>query len=150
MAMLKARGWGSMWSSINALEMGEAGWNPFAQNPTSTAYGLGQFLDSTWATVGGHKTSDYRLQLEYMMRYIAQVYGNPARAYGAWLSRSPHWYDQGGYLPPGLSLAYNGTGRPERVSPTSGATTQNFYITTQEIDPRRHAQQLGWELSMRG
>jgi hypothetical protein len=26
-----------------------------------------------------------------------------------------HGYDQGGYLPPGLSLAYNGTGRPEQV-----------------------------------
>src|ERR1022692_1896123 len=24
-------------------------------------------------------------------------------------------YDQGGYLPPGLSLAYNGTGKPEPV-----------------------------------
>ena len=26
-------------------------------------------------------------------------------------------FDRGGWLPPGLSLAYNGTGRPERVSP---------------------------------
>ena len=27
-----------------------------------------------------------------------------------------HWaYDQGGYLPPGLTMAYNGTGRPEPV-----------------------------------
>ena len=24
-------------------------------------------------------------------------------------------YDQGGWLPPGLTMAYNGTGRPEAV-----------------------------------
>src|SRR5690606_9261952 len=30
----------------------ESGWNPTAQNPTSTAYGLFQFLNSTWAGVG--------------------------------------------------------------------------------------------------
>jgi SLT domain-containing protein len=28
-----------------------------------------------------------------------------------------HGYDSGGYLPTGLSLAYNGTGRPEQVIP---------------------------------
>lgn len=31
-------------------------------------------------------------------------------------------YDAGGYLPPGLSLAWNGTGRPEPVGPAAGAT----------------------------
>lgn len=31
-----------------------------------------------------------------------------------------HWaYDRGGYLPPGYSMAYNGTGRPERVTPAN-------------------------------
>jgi hypothetical protein len=30
------------------------------------------------------------------------------------------FYDQGGWLPPGLSLAYNGTGQPERVTPPGG------------------------------
>lgn len=41
--------------------------------------------------------------------------GSPAAAYSKWLSRSPHWYDDGGYLPEGLSLVANGTGRPEPV-----------------------------------
>lgn len=168
MTLLNRRGWGSMWNSFNALEMGEAGWNPFAQNPTSSAFGLGQFLDSTWASVGGHKTSDFRLQLEYMMRYIARVYGNPARAYSAWASRSPHWYRGGGFVRPYKGFANGGMinepiygiGRsgtryafgergPETVTPGGKGPTQNFYITTQEIDPRRHAQQLGWELSLR-
>lgn len=28
---------------------------------------------------------------------------------------APTWYDDGGYIPPGLSLVANGTGRPEPV-----------------------------------
>ena len=31
----------------------ESGGNPLAENPTSTASGLWQFLDSTWAGYGG-------------------------------------------------------------------------------------------------
>ncbi|MBQ1166229.1 hypothetical protein KBZ21_50420, partial [Streptomyces sp. A73] len=40
-------------------------------------------------------------------------YGSPARAWAKWQSRSPHWYDDGGLLQPGLNLVANGTGRPE-------------------------------------
>lgn len=37
-------------------------------------------------------------------------------------------FDQGGWLPPGLTMAYNGTGSPERVSPGHGGDiTINFY-----------------------
>ncbi|MFE2095037.1 hypothetical protein [Streptomyces sp. NPDC059460] len=32
---------------------------------------------------------------------------------------SPHWYDNGGYLPEGLSLVANGTGKPEPVFTSS-------------------------------
>jgi SLT domain-containing protein len=35
-------------------------------------------------------------------------------------------YDHGGYLPTGLSLAYNGTGRPEPVGHGGGGT---YYVT---------------------
>jgi len=49
------------------------------------------------------------------MGYIKDRYGDPTNAYLTWLGRTPHWYDTGGYLPPGLTLAYNGTGRNERV-----------------------------------
>ena len=39
-------------SCLVALWNAESGWNPDAQNPTSTAYGIAQFLDSTWAGTG--------------------------------------------------------------------------------------------------
>jgi hypothetical protein len=92
----------------------ESGWSPIAQNPTSTAFGIAQFLDSTWAGFGP-KTSDPYLQILYGEEYIKQRYGTPA---GAWAhENSAGFYDKGGYLPPGLSLAVNKTGRPEPVIP---------------------------------
>jgi SLT domain-containing protein len=118
--------------------VGKSGWNNNAQNPTSTAYGIAQFLDSTWAGVGAAKTSDPTAQIAAGLRYIAQVYGSPANAYARWLSRSPHWYDQGGWLQPGYTLAYNGTGRAERIlSPgemdASGQVEVRVFIGEQEL-----------------
>jgi phage-related protein len=118
-------GWGSgpEWNALDRLEMREAGYNPNAQNPTSTAYGLGQFLNSTWAGVGGTKTSDPELQSDYMMRYIRQRFGSPSKAlafhlahnyYGAGGQADPALlFDSGGQLPPGFNTVYNGTGQTE-------------------------------------
>jgi cell wall-associated NlpC family hydrolase len=108
-------GWGaSQMSPLVSLWDRESGWNPIAQNPTSTAYGIAQFLDTTWAGFGP-KTSDPYLQMLYGEEYIKQRYGSPAGAWGH--ETSAGWYDKGGWLPPGLSLAVNNTGRPEPVVP---------------------------------
>ena len=73
-------GWdASQFAAWDAIINAESGWNPNAQNPTSTAYGLGQFLNSTWKGYGA-KTSDGATQLAYMARYIKQRYGTPQRA----------------------------------------------------------------------
>lgn len=84
-------GWGP--SELNAwykLGMKESGWRNNAQNPTSTAYGIGQFLDSTWRTVGGVKTSDPRSQVIYMAKYIQARYGSPSRALAFHINNN--WY----------------------------------------------------------
>jgi hypothetical protein len=68
----------------------ESGFSPTAQNPTSTAYGLFQFLDSTWAGVGATKTSDPLQQCVAGLKYIQQRYGSPA---GAWQHELDYnWY----------------------------------------------------------
>ena len=77
-------------SAWYTLGMKESGWRNTAQNPTSTAYGIGQFLNSTWNSVGIPKTSDPRLQVEAMDRYIKQRYGSPSRALAFHLSHN--WY----------------------------------------------------------
>ena len=76
-------GWstGAQWTALNNVVMKESGWNNTAQNPTSTAYGIGQFLDTTWATVGYTKTSVATTQIAAMLKYIKQRYGTPE---GAW------------------------------------------------------------------
>ena len=68
----------------------ESGWNPNAQNPSSTAYGIPQLLDSTWASTGIAKTSDGYRQIDAGLAYIDSRYGSPC---GAWShSKSTGWY----------------------------------------------------------
>ncbi|MWA08728.1 peptidoglycan DD-metalloendopeptidase family protein [Streptomyces sp. BA2] len=72
---------------------------------------------SKMRSAGADYRTNAKTQIRWGLNYIKKRpdYGSPARAYSKWQSRSPHWYDQGGYLQPGLNLAYNGTGRPEPV-----------------------------------
>ena len=52
-------------------------------------------------------------QVNWGEDYIHGQYVNPA---GAWAHEvAQGWYDNGGWLKPGLNMAYNGTGKPERV-----------------------------------
>lgn len=85
-------GWGSgsQWDALSWLIEHESSWSNTAQNPTSTAYGLFQFLDNTWATVGGKKTSDPTTQAQLGMKYIKSRYGDPIKAKAFW--QSHHWY----------------------------------------------------------
>jgi hypothetical protein len=85
-------GWGSgaQWQDLVNVINRESGFNNTAQNPTSTAYGIFQFLDSTWATVGARKTSSAQGQAIAGMKYIKQRYGSPA---GAWAHEQKFgWY----------------------------------------------------------
>ena len=54
------------------------------------------------------------------------VVGSGARGYNdklftSWYGFKPGSYDSGGYLQPGMNLAFNGTGRPEPVFTTAQA-----------------------------
>lgn len=84
-------GWtGDQWTALDKLWTRESDWNNTAQNPHSTAYGIAQFLDATWAGVGGSKTSDPTLQIRYGLAYIKNRYGTPAAAWAHELSAG--WY----------------------------------------------------------
>lgn len=110
-------GWNqSQFPALKALWNGESGWRWNALNKSSGAYGIPQSLPaSKMASAGADWKTNAATQINWGLSYIKSRYGSPAAAYNAWLARSPHWYDQGGWLPPGLSLAMNGTGRPERI-----------------------------------
>jgi hypothetical protein len=89
-AMSKLGGSGSQFSCLENLWGKESGWNPNAQNPSSTAYGIPQFLNSTWASTGIAKTSDGYRQIDAGLIYIDKAYGSPCAAWGH--SQSTGWY----------------------------------------------------------
>ena len=111
--MLEQMGWGDQFGDLDWLLTRESGWRPTAQNPKSTAYGLFQFLNGTWGTVGGSKTSDPKKQLEYGLKYIKQRYGDVKGARSFW--NSHNWYE-GGTERAKSGLAVVGEKGPELVN----------------------------------
>jgi hypothetical protein len=89
-ALAQLGGDANEFSCLESLWGKESGWNPDAQNPTSTAYGIPQFLDSTWAGTGIAKTSDGYRQIDAGLIYINNRYGSPCAAWGH--SQANNWY----------------------------------------------------------
>lgn len=83
--------WGDeQWVYFNDLIKRESNWSNTEQNDRSTAYGLGQFLNSTWDIVGCTKTSNSYKQIDCTIKYIEKVYGTPKKAIV--FHNIHHWY----------------------------------------------------------
>lgn len=108
-------GWsGGQFSPLDHLWQRESNWRWNARNPTSGAYGIPQSLPaSKMASAGSDYLTNALTQIRWGLGYIEGRYGSPSAAWAH--SQNVGWYDQGGYLPPGLSTVYNGTGQPEPV-----------------------------------
>lgn len=93
----------SQWPAFDTLEMHEAGYNRFARNPSSGAYGIPQALPPTkmpfaaQAAGGSHAGP----QLSWMYSYIRSVYGTPAAAWGQYYAHpgGVGYYGHGGMVP---------------------------------------------------
>lgn len=73
--------WGEQeWAAMKQIVLKESGFKNTAQNRKSTAYGLFQFLDSTWKGTGHQKTDDPIQQTEAGVEYIKRRYGTPTNA----------------------------------------------------------------------
>lgn len=108
-------GWtGAEWQALVNVENREAGFRLTARNPSSGAYGMAQFINgpSEYYQYGGNPNTPAG-QAVAMVNYIRQRYGDPIAAWQHELAYG--WYDQGGVLAPGYTLAYNGTGQNEVV-----------------------------------
>lgn len=89
--MAAQRGWtGDQWYCLDKFIQRESGWIHTAKNPTSTAYGIFQFLNSTWGLVGARKTSDPAGQIEAGLDYVQSRYKTPCGAWSFW--QKNHWY----------------------------------------------------------
>lgn len=123
------------WGDLVALINQESGWNPEARNPSSDAYGLGQFL--TQGNIDkylGGKNRDVPVdtQATAIMQYIRDRYGDPAKAWAFhqknnWYADGgrvkPFLYDAGGWLPQGAHIVENKSGGPEPI------LTQDYWST---------------------
>jgi SLT domain-containing protein len=117
--MLSNFGWSqSQMDPLIKLWNGESGWNQFADNPSSDAYGIPQSLPgSKMASEGADWRTNPATQIRWGMKYIKNRpdYGSPSKAWAMWNTRSPHWYDTGGWLKPGATNVVNDTGKPEAI-----------------------------------
>ena len=74
-----------------ALWNSESGWNPYAENPSSGAYGIPQSLPaSKMASFGDDYLTNGYTQIRWGLDYIARRYGTPANAWAH--SEKTGWY----------------------------------------------------------
>jgi hypothetical protein len=70
---------------LDTLWHKESGWRPTAANPTSTAFGIPQFLNSTWVNYGYPvRPKDPQIQIKAGLRYIYKRYSTPCKAWDFW------------------------------------------------------------------
>lgn len=77
------------WKYFNKIVVKESNWKHTAQNPTSSAYGLCQFLSSTYRAYGEKTDNPYK-QLEMCFEYIKDRYDTPKQAWNHHLQNN--WY----------------------------------------------------------
>ena len=76
-------GWpASQWPALDALWNRESGWDQYADNVSSHAYGIPQSLPATkMAVVGPDWQTNPSTQIRWGLAYIGQRYGSPDAAW---------------------------------------------------------------------
>lgn len=77
--------------ALNKIWTRESGWNRYARNPSSGAYGIPQALPARKLRHAGRDWSwDGYTQMRWGLHYIRSRYGSPQRAWHFW--HNHHWY----------------------------------------------------------
>ena len=107
-------GWS--FASLDRLWTNESGWRWNALNASSGAYGIPQSLPASKMASAGPDWHDNAItQIKWGLGYIGGRYGSSQAAEAFEFSHTPHWYDNGGLLPPGITMAVNQSQKPEAV-----------------------------------
>ena len=120
----------------------ESGGNPTIVNKWDSNWqagypsvGLMQVIGPTFRSYAGKYKHKGPFSYGVSVDPLANIYSSMKYALGSYGSLSKAYnraggYDSGGYLQPGLNLAYNGTGRPEPVFTTAQAQALTSRATT--------------------
>lgn len=80
--LLGQYGWAGQFSCLDSLWTNESGWDTYAENPTTGAYGIPQALPgSKMASAGPDWRSDPATQIRWGLSYIQASYGSPCAAW---------------------------------------------------------------------
>jgi hypothetical protein len=89
--MLDQDGWAGQFACLDDLWGQESGWDVYAENPSSGAYGIPQSLPgSKMASAGPDWQSDAATQISWGLGYIRAAYGSPCAAWGH--EEATGWY----------------------------------------------------------
>ncbi len=90
--LLPAYGFSSdQFGCLDALWTKESGWDVYADNPTSSAYGIPQSLPgSKMASAGADWATNPATQIRWGLGYIQDSYGSPCSAWAH--SQANNWY----------------------------------------------------------
>ncbi|MGI8675688.1 MAG: lytic transglycosylase domain-containing protein [Nocardioidaceae bacterium] len=90
--MVVEYGWSEYeFSCLNSLWIGESNWDPYAENPTSGAYGIPQSLPAEkMASAGSDWRTNPATQIAWGLEYIRVSYGTPCSANSFKLANG--WY----------------------------------------------------------
>lgn len=90
--MVLSRGWDNeQFGCLHALWAKESGWNHFAMNRSSGAYGIPQSLPGDkMASAGADWATNPATQIRWGLGYIEARYGTPCGAWGH--SQQKNWY----------------------------------------------------------
>jgi len=90
--MMAQYGWsGYEFSCLDALWVSESNWDPYAENPSSGAYGIPQSLPAEkMATAGSDWRTNPATQIAWGLNYIRLSYGTPCSANNFKLTNG--WY----------------------------------------------------------
>lgn len=96
--MLAASGIGGSWAALNSLWTKESGWDRFAKNPSSGAYGIPQaYPESKLPAAGQSSGGSYAgPQIDWGLGYIGNRYGSTDKAWAH--SQELGWYENGGFV----------------------------------------------------
>ncbi|MGA9749849.1 MAG: lytic transglycosylase domain-containing protein [Nocardioides sp.] len=90
-AMLPEHGFAAdQFGCLDALYVSESGWDPTADNPSSSAYGIPQALTETHDDLPADYMTNPASQIEWGLDYIRSSYGTPCSAWE--FKQANNWY----------------------------------------------------------